>query len=104
MLNAIPLHEISLTDGNINRNKEINLCPNYLQLRTNTNIYRLKNFISIDVETTGLKTGGGDIIEVAAIKWENFHPVSMFTTLCKPRNAIPAGATAVNHISNEWWN
>lgn len=101
MLNAIPLHEIILTDDNINRNKEINLCPNYLQLRTNTNIYKLKNFISIDVETTGLKTGGGDIIEVAAIKWENFHPVSMFTTLCKPRNAIPAGATAVNHISNE---
>lgn len=101
MLNSIPLHKINLTDDKINRNKEINLCPNYLQLRTNTNIYKLEKFISIDVETTGLKTGGGDIIEVAAIKWIDFHPVSMFTTLCKPRNPIPASATAVNHISNE---
>jgi len=101
MLNGIPLHQINLTDAKINRNKEINLCPNYLQLRSNTNIYKLKNFISIDVETTGLKTGGGDIIEIAAIKWIDFRPVSMFTTLCKPRNPIPMSATVINHISNE---
>ena len=101
ILYGIPLHSIKMTDGNINRNKEGYLCPNYLQLRSNTNSYKLKNFISIDVATTGLSTSGGDILEVAAIKWINFRPVSIFTTLCKPRSSIPARATAINNISNE---
>lgn len=100
ILNGIPSHSITFSDEKRSRNKQIMLSPNYLTLRSNTNIGKLKDFISIDVETTGLSTGGGDIIEVSAIKWRDFEPVSIFSTYCKPRKPIPSEATEVNHITD----
>ena len=101
ILNGIPAHAINVSNEKRNRNKQIMLSPNYLALRSNTNICKLKDFVSIDVETTGLSTGGGDIIEVSAIKWNDFEPVSIFSTYCKPRKPIPYEATMVNHITDE---
>lgn len=100
ILNGIPSHSIHVSDEKRNRNKQIMLSPNYLTLRSNTSINKLKDFISIDVETTGLSTGGGDIIEVSAIKWRDFEPVSIFSTYCKPRKPIPSEATEINHITD----
>ena len=55
--------------------------------------WRAKNFVAIDCETTGLKIGGNDIIELAAVKFVDFKPVEKYHTYLKPRNPIPADAT-----------
>ena len=58
--------------------------------------------VFLDTETTGLYPSKGEIVEVSAIKFDyGMVPVSCFTTLCKPRNPIPAEATAVNHITDD---
>lgn len=61
----------------------------------------LGNFVSVDVETTGLDAETDEIIDVAAIRFRGFEPVSKFTTLLKPDKPIPVEATEVNRITNE---
>ena len=70
-------------------------------ITSNTSIKNIKDFIAIDVETTGIKISGNHIIEVSAIKFENFEPVEIFTTLCKSPKNIPSEATEINGISDE---
>lgn len=60
-----------------------------------------KQFISFDVETTGLSASSDRIIELGAVRFENGVPVDTFSTLVNPGIVIPPSATAVNHISNE---
>lgn len=69
-------------------------------LTKRTSVKRICNFVAIDVETTGLKTSGNDIIEISAVKFENYIPISIFTTLLKPRKPIPPEASAVNGITD----
>lgn len=58
--------------------------------------------VVLDVETTGLRPSGDEIIEIAAIKFDTgMVPVDAFTTFCKPKKAIPAEATEVNHITDD---
>lgn len=102
ILTNIPKHEIVLTNEKVLRKKEIQ----YPIDRTNNitkavNIAKIKDFVVIDTETTGLKPGGNDIIEVCAIKFVDFVPISKFHTYLKPRKSIPPDATAINHITDE---
>ena len=103
LLNLRPA-EIGRSGEKHNRNLVIELgeisCKG---LTKSTSLKKLQTFIAIDVETTGIKVSGNDIIEIAAIKFVNFEPVEIFSTLVHPRkgNTIPADATAVNHITNE---
>lgn len=60
----------------------------------------LGGYISIDVETTGLKANCS-IIEISAIRFEDYIPIAHFTTLINPGRAIPPDATRVNHITDE---
>lgn len=62
---------------------------------------RISDYIVIDIETTGLQVGSCEIIEVAAIKFNDFIPTECFTTLLKPKKPIPDEATTVNGITNE---
>lgn len=67
-----------------------------------TNLEKLFPLVVVDTETTGVKPGGNDIIEISAIKFgPDFTPISCFTSLCKPRKPIPADATAINNITDE---
>ncbi len=67
-----------------------------------TNIEKIFPLIVLDVETTGFRTSGNDIIEVSAIKYDvGFKPISCFTTFTKPRNPIPTESTKVNHITDD---
>lgn len=61
---------------------------------------KVLNFIVVDLETTGISLQN-NIVEVCAIKFENFQPVSCFTTLVNPGREIPQEATKVNNITNE---
>lgn len=102
ILNSLPKVEITLSDEKVNRKSEIeNPIDNYKSITKSSNFQKLKDFVAIDTETTGLKPGGNDIIEIAAIKFENYRPVKLFHTYLKPRKAIPADATAINGITDE---
>lgn len=97
----IPI-EIQLTDEPHNRNKEIEFCDvNSRSITKSTNLAKLLDFVSIDVETTGIKTGGNDIIEVSAIHFHNFKQTELFTTLIRPRKPIPRDASDINGITDE---
>ena len=101
ILTSIPPVTFMLSDEKVLRNKAI-LTPfeESANITKRTPSKKYKNFIVVDTETTGIKTGGNDIIEVTAIKFEDCIPTSIFTTLLKPRKPIPADATKINGITD----
>jgi DNA polymerase III subunit epsilon len=58
-------------------------------------------FIAFDLETTGTVPGVDQIVEIGAVLFNNTEVESVFSTLIDPQRPIPAGASAVNGISNE---
>lgn len=102
LLRNIPRMPVELHDKKVLRGKEI-LTPfeKTAPITKHTTKAEVANFVVIDTETTGIRTGGNDIIELTAIKFENFIPVSMFSTLLKPRKPIPEDATRINGITDE---
>lgn len=98
----LPRHEIELSEEKVLRQNEItNPICEYKNITKSSNLDRLSNFIAIDTETTGLKPGGNDIIEICAIRFYEFKPYEVFHTYLKPRKPIPAEAQAINHITDD---
>lgn len=58
------------------------------------------NFVTIDIETTGIAVSNS-IIEVSAIKFENFKPKELFTSLIKPQQSITEETISIHGITNE---
>ncbi|MCR4436142.1 MAG: exonuclease domain-containing protein [Clostridiales bacterium] len=58
-------------------------------------------FISIDLETTGLSPSKDKILEIAAIRYRNFEEADNFATLINPGIKIPEKITTINGITNE---
>lgn len=73
----------------------------YSTITRKSNMDKIGNFVAVDVETTGLKYGSCEIIEIAAIRFRDFKPISKFSTLLAPKKPIPQEATSVNHITDE---
>lgn len=101
MLENIPRHNIVISNTpNMNiqhfkfdfKNKNITI---------RTHLENFKDFVAINVATTGLDTNNNRIIEISAIKFNNFRPISMFETLINPQMNIPQSATNINHITNK---
>jgi len=61
----------------------------------------IMKFIAFDLETTGIKSATDQIIEVGAVLFEDGNPVKGFGVLVDPGVPIPAGASAVNGITND---
>lgn len=59
-----------------------------------------KTYIALDVETTGLNPQDDEIIELAAIKFDNGEIVDEFVTLLKPSFRIPQRITDITGITN----
>lgn len=98
-LNSLKRYEIEISGEKHNRNSSLYMeCKNVTKA---TSLNKIKDFIAIDTETTGLKVTGNDIIQLTAIKFENFEPIEIFSTYIKPRKSIPEDATAVNGITDE---
>lgn len=57
------------------------------------------NFVSIDVETTGLSPSKHEIVEVAAIRFRDGVPVEKFTSYAFPQRGISAEASEINGIT-----
>ena len=96
----IPIHDIVLTDEKYTRLAPSDLDDiKFSSISKSSNYERLSNFIVIDVETTGLSPSKNEIIELSAIKFEEWEPVSKFQTLIKPKHPIPEEITKINGIS-----
>lgn len=61
----------------------------------------LKDYVVIDLETTGFSTATCDIIEIGAIKVENNIVVSVFNELVNPNRYIPRNIQKLTGITNE---
>lgn len=61
----------------------------------------VNNFVSIDLETTGLSPIEDRIIEISAVYFNNQVPVRTFNTLINPGIKIPSSASKINHITNK---
>ena len=57
------------------------------------------NFIAIDTETTGICCSNSEIIEVGAVRFNNWEPVAEFSTLIKPKGEIPYRITEITGIN-----
>jgi DNA polymerase-3 subunit epsilon len=57
-------------------------------------------FIAFDLETTGTVPGVDQIVEIGAVRFINGEPEAIYATLIDPLRPIPAGASAVNGISD----
>lgn len=73
----------------------------YTNVTSRSNLKKLSSFVVIDTETNGIKMQGMRVLELSAIRYEDFQPVEAWTTLVNPGTAIPAEATEINHITNE---
>ena len=59
------------------------------------------NYVIIDIETTGLDPEYCEIIELAAIKYENNKEIARFNSLVKPDYEIDSFITDLTGITNE---
>jgi DNA polymerase III epsilon subunit family exonuclease len=58
-----------------------------------------RDFVSIDLETTGKDVGTCEVVEVGAVRVRNGKPVAEFHTRVKPTIPIEPGATATHGLS-----
>ncbi|MCB0378815.1 MAG: 3'-5' exonuclease [Bdellovibrionales bacterium] len=58
-------------------------------------------FIAFDLETTGTVAGVDQIVEIGAVRFINGEAEGVYSTLVDPRRSMPAGATAVNGITDD---
>lgn len=61
----------------------------------------IEDYVVFDLETTGINQERDAIIEISAVKVEKHEIVEEFSTMVNPGRHIPAGATAVNGITDE---
>jgi DNA polymerase III epsilon subunit family exonuclease len=59
----------------------------------------MKNYVVIDLETTGLSPARDDIVELSAVRFRNFKPADIYSTLVYPENGIKYYASKVNGIT-----
>jgi len=60
-----------------------------------------REFVVLDIETTGLHKVHDGIVEIAAIRYEHCRETASFFTMVNPLRPIPAGATAVHGITDD---
>ncbi|NLL80055.1 MAG: DNA polymerase III subunit epsilon [Clostridiales bacterium] len=61
----------------------------------------VEDYVVFDLETTGISPNWDEIIEISAVKVEQGRVVDRFSTLVNPGRRIPAGASAVNGITDQ---
>ena len=61
----------------------------------------VKDFAVLDTETTGLDPACNDIVEISVIKFKDYSPESLFTTLLRPNIPISEKASEISGITNE---
>lgn len=73
----------------------------YSNITAKNSLEKLGKFVVVDIETTGLSAAHNDVVEIAAIKCENFTPVEIFETYIFPPKGINEEASKVNKITSD---
>ena len=60
----------------------------------------VKDYVALDIETTGLSPKSDEIINIGAIRYRNDKPVDQLDILVKPQKSIPPFITNLTGISN----
>lgn len=61
----------------------------------------IREYVVLDVETTGFSRSNDRIIEIAVIHYRDGKEINRFSSLINPQIPISPAASAVNHITNE---
>lgn len=97
---SLPRRDVAVSSEKIKNNTLSDMGEiKYSRPRNGQKLFKYSNFVVIDIETTGLKATE-KIIEIAAVRYEYFKPVEVFTTLLNPEKPIPSEATKINHITD----
>lgn len=103
LLASIPTHEVVKDPGAAR--KPLAECEKVEHsisgISKNTNREKLGQFVVIDTETTGLHCVQNQIVELTAIRFRDWKPVEIFTTLINPGSHIPEDATRIHGITDE---
>ena len=67
----------------------------------NSLLTSIRDFVVIDIETTGLSPSYDEIIELAAIRYRDGNMVKQFSSLVKPRFPVDDFITQITGISNK---
>ena len=59
---------------------------------------RTLSFIALDIETTGLDPSKDEIIEIAAVRYQNGEKIDSFQSFVRPRHGIPKFIQYLTHI------
>lgn len=102
-INAIPSTEIKISNTKHNKKSvsELDELIKYSNITSRTSFDRIGSFVVIDTETTGLSSVRDNLVEVAAIRYEDWTPVEKFHTLINPGKHIPDAASEINNITDE---
>ena len=102
-IEAIPSVEIMLSETVYAKKpvSELEELVKYSNITSKTSFDRIGSFVVVDTETTGFSSTRDNIIELAAIKFEDWIPVAKFHTLINPKKHIPDDASAVNGITDK---
>ncbi len=95
--------EIRIDKNNILTRKALRDMPEikFKNITKAFNKNSLPTFVVVDVETTGLYAYKDRIVELSAIFYEDFQPISCFSTLINPGKPIPEDASDINGIYDE---
>ena len=69
--------------------------------RYKTSVRKAANYVVLDFETTGFRSGADRIIQIGAVKYMNHEKVGTFETLVNPKRHISPRITQLTGITNE---
>ena len=103
LLSSIPAHVV-VVDPDAKR-KPLTECrksdADMSNVTKSSNLSKLSDFVAIDTETTGLHCSNNQIVELTAIRFREWEPVEIFTTLINPGHPIPEEAYRIHGIADE---
>ena len=102
LIESLPVAEVSIAESpaeKLSTNILNEISSSNITARTNRE--KLGNFVALDVETTGLRVQQAEIVDVAAVRFEDFEPVEVFSTLCFPKRGINPEAAEINGIHED---
>ena len=102
-IDAIPSIEVYRSDVKYRKQgvSALDEIIKYSNITARTSFDKIGSFVVLDVETTGLSSTRDALVEVAAIRFEDWEPVEKFHSLLNPGKHIPEEATAINNITDE---
>lgn len=102
-IDDIPSVEVKLSDKKFDKKmvSELDDLIKYTNITPKTSFDKIGSFVVVDTETTGLSSVEDNLIEVAAIRFEDWSPVEKFHTLINPGKHIPDKVSAINNITDD---